>query len=300
MEQYVQKNANLNAPKLEETDDLMFVGDRMYKAGETWTCIKMPGYFFTISRLLNKFGRGREAVCGLSGVTVALEKTFLGPVESKRVIAAWKKQGKLNADKAVVANTLKVLDKGKLPLNNLTHREMNWPGAPELYYERGMNDKEQSDGYTCAYRYNVLEVPRQPPPSIKPVVLDLFAGCGAMSLAFNQEGFQSLYKIEIDEMAIASLKINFPGAEVFEEGIERFIENCQTRDDYPKRGEIDHIHASPPCQGFSKANTGHGVNDKANNSAYYSSERSEQRRLPAGCPDTSHSSFSLLTFFPYP
>jgi DNA (cytosine-5)-methyltransferase 1 len=34
---------------------------------------------------------------------------------------------------------------------------------------------------------------------------------------------------------------------------------------YPKKGEVDHIHASPPCQGISRANRFGGANDEENN-----------------------------------
>jgi hypothetical protein len=252
MQFFVPKTEKSPTQKESESDERMYypstgVKKRLYLKGDTWSCRAKPEYFFTLSKLELNPGKGKEAVC-VGGVTISLEKTFLEEDQARRVITAWKAQGRPNADKAVVANTLRILRKGKVPLKTLTHlihRKEEWPGKPMIWYERGVNEKESSVGYTCAYRYEELVAPRQQPPQRKLQVLDVFAGCGAMSLAFDQEGFNSCYKVEIDPNAIASLRINFK-SKVFPESVECFIRNCPTGGVYPRPGTIDRLHASPP------------------------------------------------------
>ena len=53
---------------------------------------------------------------------------------------------------------------------------------------------------------------------------------------------------------------------VYTEKLSSFLKNCIQEDSaYPKPGEVDHIHASPPCKGFSRANRNGGKDDMTNN-----------------------------------
>ena len=40
-------------------------------------------------------------------------------------------------------------------------------------------------------------------------IIDLFAGCGGLSLGFEKHGFKSLGYLDWDECCIKSLKLNF-------------------------------------------------------------------------------------------
>eukprot|EP00957_Ditylum_brightwellii_P093040 7084338-Ditylum_brightwellii.AAC.1 len=56
------------------------------------------------------------------------------------------------------------------------------------------------------------------------------------------------------------------GVKVYPEPVELFLKNSrQCHPAYPSPGEVDHIHASPPCKGFSRANRNGGANDWKNN-----------------------------------
>ena len=81
-------------------------------------------------------------------------------------------------------------------------------------------------------------------------LVDLFAGCGGMSLGFSRTGrFQTALAVEIDPAAAATYRANL-GDHVYEGPIESVHE-------FP---EADVVIGGPPCQGFSRLNmTGVGL-----------------------------------------
>jgi DNA (cytosine-5)-methyltransferase 1 len=128
---------------------------------------------------------------------------------------------------------------------------------PTLVYEPQSADERYQFGYhwhkECSNRCGKRDDFR---------VLDLFAGCGGMSQGFHNNGFETVKAVEKDPSAVESLTTNLK-VPVFQGDIREFLKR------YGKNsgtmGRIDHIHASPPCQGFSRANRKGGKNDAANN-----------------------------------
>ncbi|WP_432487077.1 DNA cytosine methyltransferase [Kineococcus sp. SYSU DK018] len=76
-----------------------------------------------------------------------------------------------------------------------------------------------------------------------PTMIDLFAGCGGMSLGFQQAGFRSIMAVEHDLHAAATYAANFGEAHVFQEDIAVIPDS-----EIP---QADLIIGGPPCQGFS-------------------------------------------------
>lgn len=80
-------------------------------------------------------------------------------------------------------------------------------------------------------------------------VIDLFAGCGGLSLGFEMAGFEIPLAIEIDEWASETYKKNHPDTYVMTEDITVVKDLDSLLPD--KNMVINGIIGGPPCQGFS-------------------------------------------------
>lgn len=79
-------------------------------------------------------------------------------------------------------------------------------------------------------------------------MIDLFAGCGGLSLGFEMAGFEIPVAVEIDAWASETYKNNHPDTKVIIEDITK-VTDLNTILDKPC--VIDGIIGGPPCQGFS-------------------------------------------------
>lgn len=98
----------------------------------------------------------------------------------------------------------------------------------------------------------------------KPYFVDVFAGCGGLSLGLKRAGWKGLFAIEKDSYAFDTLSTNFPtGNETWSYDWPESIENkaWDIQDILLNRrqalmdlaGTIDLLAGGPPCQGFSQA-----------------------------------------------
>lgn len=84
------------------------------------------------------------------------------------------------------------------------------------------------------------------------VVLDLFAGCGGLSLGFEAAGFRTI-GYEMVEAAVETYNKNLKGTcynQFLEVGFE-----------YPESDKIDIVIGGPPCQPFSRFGNQMGIED---------------------------------------
>ena len=82
--------------------------------------------------------------------------------------------------------------------------------------------------------------------------IDLFSGCGGMTLGFGWAGFNSVLASDIDDNCKNTFATNFPEIPFLCGDLSKF-----TKDEFDKiisNTEIDVIIGGPPCQGFSLAN----------------------------------------------
>ena len=104
------------------------------------------------------------------------------------------------------------------------------------------------------------------PPLYKTVqklrCLDIFAGCGGLSLGLDQSGVANTnWAIEKKKEAAEAFKLNNPDCVVFTEDCNDFLraaksgmaENSEGQR-FPVKGEVDLLCGAPPCQGFSILN----------------------------------------------
>lgn len=108
----------------------------------------------------------------------------------------------------------------------------------------------------------------------RPTFIDLFSGCGGLSLGLSQAGWRGLFAIERSSDAFDTFKANFIGEkarhpfswptwlELGPHSIDDVLAN-HAKDLASLRGKIDLIAGGPPCQGFSFAGKRH-KNDPRN------------------------------------
>ncbi|MBE5936222.1 MAG: DNA cytosine methyltransferase [Lachnospiraceae bacterium] len=78
--------------------------------------------------------------------------------------------------------------------------------------------------------------------------IDLFAGCGGLSLGFIKDGYVIEKAVEYDASIANTYKLNHPEVEVIVDDIQNI-----DRSGVFKEGDADIIIGGPPCQGFSMA-----------------------------------------------
>lgn len=97
--------------------------------------------------------------------------------------------------------------------------------------------------------------------------IDLFSGCGGLTLGLKRAGFEVVAAVEIDPKARSTYALNHP--EVWLGGDD--VRNTTATDLMSvlglKPGELDMLAGCPPCQGFSrmrKRNKGNSARDERN------------------------------------
>jgi DNA (cytosine-5)-methyltransferase 1 len=100
---------------------------------------------------------------------------------------------------------------------------------------------------------------------IRPTVLDLFSGCGGLSIGIEAAGFSTKWACEWDADAAATFADSHPNARIWVEDANSFLIRTANREEAtPKPGEVDLIAGGPPCQGFSGYNRFRGPEDPRN------------------------------------
>jgi DNA (cytosine-5)-methyltransferase 1 len=275
-----------------DTDDVQYLNvggvKKVFKKNETFQTrlSGREGVYYTIREFRTK-NCVKEAICVTSthpdGVCIDLKNTFIGKeVEELYKSPTW--SGRVHADKAICANPSRFLKSDdSIPLRLLTKKcNIPEPLQPPVIWDCDCEMK-QSINFNFAY----IVKPQTPlpfwVPRRKPVVLDLFAGCGGMSMGFEKAGFDVKYLVENNSSAAGTLRLNNPKSVIFEEDVNVFLKKA---DDpyyigmYPQKGDYDHIHSSSPCQGFSDANRHGGKNDEKNNELAYVFVEAVRKALP--------------------
>lgn len=91
--------------------------------------------------------------------------------------------------------------------------------------------------------------------------LELFAGAGGMALGLEKAGFKHIGLIEINKDASNTLKLNRPKWNVLNDDIIKLAQDNLEDLFNIKRGELDLLSGGYPCQAFSYAGAGRGLED---------------------------------------
>jgi DNA (cytosine-5)-methyltransferase 1 len=92
----------------------------------------------------------------------------------------------------------------------------------------------------------------------KPIAIDLFSGCGGLTLGLKQAGFRVVGAVEIDPLAVETYKANHKRVIVWEKDITKIPAVEVMRRLNIERGQLDLLAGCPPCQGFSTITTLNG------------------------------------------
>jgi len=92
-------------------------------------------------------------------------------------------------------------------------------------------------------------------------IIDLFSGCGGLSLGFKLAGLEIKYSVELDSEAAKNYKDNIKNTKIINEDVKSFIENNVI--------DIDLLIGGPPCQGFCAINPKRSIDDPRNSGIDY-------------------------------
>jgi DNA (cytosine-5)-methyltransferase 1 len=98
--------------------------------------------------------------------------------------------------------------------------------------------------------------------------VDLFSGCGGLSVGLRQAGFKVAAAVEIDEKAQQTYELNHPKVTLYKQDIRKLDAAQVLKDVGLAPGELDLLAGCPPCQGFSRLRTKNqktAVQDDRNN-----------------------------------
>lgn len=85
----------------------------------------------------------------------------------------------------------------------------------------------------------------------KPTAIDLFSGCGGLTLGLKQAGFRVIGAVENSELAVKTYKENHKRVHVWQKDIRKLTVKSVAQKLNLEPGDLDLLAGCPPCQGFS-------------------------------------------------
>lgn len=83
-------------------------------------------------------------------------------------------------------------------------------------------------------------------------VIDIFSGCGGISLGFKRAGFDVIMGIDNNKWALQTFKENFKDAIIYDGDISQLDPFKVMEELGLEQGDLECLVGGPPCQGFSK------------------------------------------------
>lgn len=93
----------------------------------------------------------------------------------------------------------------------------------------------------------------------KPIAIDLFCGCGGLTIGLKRAGFRVLGAVDIDPLSIRTYRENHRDVTLWEKDIRK-LDPCELIESFGLRKiRLDLLAGCPPCQGFSTLRTLNGA-----------------------------------------
>lgn len=94
--------------------------------------------------------------------------------------------------------------------------------------------------------------------SKKRTAIDLFSGCGGLTLGLKDAGFAVVSSVDVDSLAVETYKANHGDVRCIESDIRKVDASALRKELKLKKGDLDLLAGCPPCQGFSSMRTHNG------------------------------------------
>ena len=104
-----------------------------------------------------------------------------------------------------------------------------------------------------------MGIPRKATSLKEPTALDLFSGCGGLTLGLKQGGFNVLGAVDIDPLSVETYRANHKEVTVWDVDIRDLAPDQIQSSLGIRPGDLDLLAACPPCQGFSTMRTLNGA-----------------------------------------
>ena len=91
--------------------------------------------------------------------------------------------------------------------------------------------------------------------------IDLFCGCGGLTVGLKNAGYEVVGAIDNEPVAVKTYKANHPEVQVWEMDIRKLTGAKIRRKLKLQVGELDLLAGCPPCQGFSRLTTLNGARE---------------------------------------
>lgn len=105
---------------------------------------------------------------------------------------------------------------------------------------------------------DVCPAPAKGSKDERPRAIDLFCGCGGLTLGLEKAGFNVIGAVDIDDLSIETYRENHPEVHTWHCDITDLSVRKVKRELGLKSGELDLLAGCPPCQGFSSLRTLNG------------------------------------------
>lgn len=93
----------------------------------------------------------------------------------------------------------------------------------------------------------------------RPKAIDLFSGCGGLSLGLKKANFSVVGAVEVDSIAAATYTLNHPRTHLWNLDVSELKASRIKSALGIGHGELDLLAGCPPCQGFSRMKTRNGT-----------------------------------------